>query len=150
MAVYYEFTNEGLKQLLTDLLAQPDFLTVSRRDIVSSFLCSHLRRFGYVAVTHEEIILRSHYDYRGSTNGPVVRAVDMFQHADLFVQLGISSPHHGIARKMVEEVVGKMVHRGILVLGKSSDGQMDFVTTQLANPLLSIDQAVWELRKKLD
>jgi hypothetical protein len=149
MSVYYDFTNEGLKKMLTELLAQPDFLTVSKRDIVSSFLCSHLHGFGYVAMTHEEIILRSHYDYRGRIDGPKVRTVDLDGHANLFVQLGIFLPHHQIAYNMVKEIAQRMVDMGILVFGNESDGQSGYVTTRPANPKLSVDDAVWELRRKM-
>lgn len=149
MPVYYDFTNDGLKQMLSDLLSQPDFLTVSKRDIVSSFLCSHLHRFGYAAMTHEEIILRKHFDYRGRVDGPEVRTVDMHEHANLFIQLGIASPHHQIAYRMAKEVAARMKDMGILIFGNESDGQAGYMTTRLANPTLSVGEAVWELRQKM-
>ncbi len=149
MTVYYEFTNEGLKQLFSELLAQPDFLTVSRRRIVTSFLCTHLHVFGYVAMTHEELILRKHYEFLGADNGkPEAKAVDVFQHVNLFLQLGIAS-HEVLARTAVKKTIDNLVELEMLKRDTGSDGQADFATTRLVNPKLSIDEAVHELNRKI-
>lgn len=149
MPVYYKFTNEGLKQMFEELLAQPDFLTVSKRDIVSSFLCTQLHTFGYAAMTHEEIILRKHYDYRGRIDGTETRTVDLNDHANMFIQLGIAPFYHQVAYHMVKKVATRMVNMGILLFSNESDGQGGYVTTRLADPTLSVGMAVFQLEQKL-
>lgn len=104
-----------------------------------------LRRRGWFAMSYEELVVRRHYDFLGNTNGPKPSSVDWYHLDHLFMQLGICESECG-ARKLVVEVIQRLVDLGFLRTSSYGEGPC----TSLAQPKLSLNEAVTELRQKLE
>lgn len=111
------------------------------QDVVQS-----LRSAGWMAMSPEELILRSHYDFLGYSNGPKPKSVDTFHHVNLFMQLGICNDER-TAKRAVLAAVKNLVDAGFLGKGMGSDGQMSFPHTCLSQPKRSLQDAVFDWRK---
>lgn len=100
---------------------------------------------GWVAMSYEELLVRRHYDSLGYAKEPKPSTVDRYHLEHLFIQLGICKTNLD-ARHLVESVVDRLVGLGFLRTSSYSGGQCTF----LAQPKLSLTEAVSELRKKLE
>ena len=132
---------EDLLEALRALLAQPDVQTVSKGAQVG-FVVSVLSNHGYCGISHEELIVRFHFEFSRHDNLPVLkrRSVDTFHLENYFLQLGISIYNLRLAIK-------GCVDAGLLTCSTTTDGQADFHVTIWRDTAVSLKDAITKLKE---
>lgn len=139
-----------LAQALQQIIALPDYLRATYR-MNLQFLADLVHyNARWVVMSPEELIVRNHYDNFCSIREPKARAVDVFTHENLFIQLGLAPNVKQSARYAVMEAVKNLIEAGILKTDTGSDGQCDFLMTRLVDPKLSLDGAVDQVRERIN